>query len=654
MLNSQFCRRKFLSASAMSLLGYSLMVSVPQDAKALESAAKSEKGRDIERKTRGKKFDMSAEPNMSKEEIECDVMVAGGGLAGICAAIAAARNGAKVVLVQDRSRLGGNASSEIKMHPLGINSDKWGWREAGILEELKLENAANNPQRSWEIWDLMLYDKCVSEPNLTLILDTTIYSAETSDGKITAAYARCDRTLKIYKIKSKIYIDCTGDARLGMEAGATLMSGREGSKKYGESLADTYELGGHLCSSIMFTSKDTGKPVKFKAPSWAKKITEEDLQFRNPAKWGFDYGYWFISHGGLADTIRDNEVLRFELLSIVLGVWDYIKNSGKYPEAENRALDFVGMLPGKRDSYRIEGAHIFKQHDIEGGWKNMPDQVAAVGWAMEDQPSAGFYARGKKPAIYGGNVPFYNLPLSSLYSKDFANLMMAGRCMSSSHIAFTSTRVMNVSACAGQAVGTAAALCAEGGFLPKDISASKEKVNQLQQILLRDGHIILNVKNEDKLDLALKATATASESTADSRPENVLTGVIFDHINKCENRWKAPIANKPVLKLEWDKPQQISKIILNVDTGYRLLTPSLETGFVQRIIQAPQPESLKAYKVIAVLADGSERVLADVDNNYQKRIVHSFEKVDAKAIKIECLATNGSDVASIFEVRVYA
>lgn len=136
-----------------------------------------------------------------------------------------------------------------------------------------------------------------------------------------------------------------------MEAGAELMAGREGSEKYGEPLADTYEKGKFLCSSIMFTSKDCGRPVAFKAPAWAKKISAEDLKLRDPAKWGFDYGYWFISHGGMADTIRDNEVIRFELLSIVLGVWDYIKNSGKYPEAANRAIDFVGMIPGKRDSY---------------------------------------------------------------------------------------------------------------------------------------------------------------------------------------------------------------------------------------------------------------------------------------------------------------
>lgn len=650
-LAQTFGRREFLSASTMSLLGYTLMVSVPE-ARA-DSAAKSPIGRAIEAKTTGRKFDFDAEPNMAKEELDCDVMVAGGGLAGICAALASARNGAKTILVQDRSRLGGNSSSEIKMHPLGVDGDKWGWREAGIIEELKLENAANNPQRSWDMWDLMLYDKCVTEPNLTLLLDTAVYSADTDGGKITAVYARSDKTLKIYRIKAKIYIDSTGDSRLAMESGAELMNGREGSEKYGEPLADTYERGKHLCSSIMFTSKDCGKPVSFKAPSWAKKITEDDLKLRNPAKWGFDYGYWFISHGGMADTIRDNEVIRFELLSIVLGVWDYIKNSGKYPETANRAIDFIGMIPGKRDSYRVVGEHIFTQHDIEKNWSSMPDQIGAVGWPLEDQTSEGFYASGKKPAIYGGKVPFYNLPLSIMCAKGLSNLMMAGRNISASHLAFTSTRVMNSCAVGGQAAGTAAAMCAKSGCAPKDISASPELVGKLQQNLLKDGHIILGVKNSDPLDLARKAKISASNSSGGTKPENIISGMCYDISGAVENRWKAPISEKPELSLEWEAPQKIGRLILNIDTGSRLLTPTLETGFVKRVIQGPQPESLKDFTVRAKLANGREKTLAEIKGNYQKRVVIDFPAEDIKRVTIKCLSTNGAPEASILEVRAY-
>src|SRR5437870_4215150 len=143
-----------------------------------------------------------AEPHMRLVDLETDVLVAGGGLAGVCAAIAAARHGAKVVLVQDRSRLGGNSSSEVKMHVVGANqhNGRPGWREGGILEELRLADAVNNHQRCWELWDLLLYDKVVSEPNITLLLETVVYAATVSDGRITEAIARCDKSEHLYRI----------------------------------------------------------------------------------------------------------------------------------------------------------------------------------------------------------------------------------------------------------------------------------------------------------------------------------------------------------------------------------------------------------------------------------------------------------------------
>lgn len=648
-------RRKFLSTSTMSLLGYTFMVSLPADAKA-DPAGVTPLGKKIETKLEGKKFDLNLEPNMEKIELDCDVLVAGGGLSGVCAAIAAARNGAKTILVQDRSRLGGNSSSEIKMHPLGIWSHKVGWREAGILEEIKLEHSVKNPQMSWEMWDLVLYDKCIQEKNLTLLLDTAIYGADAKDGKIKSVLARTDHSLKIYKINAKQYIDATGDARLAMEAGATLMSGREGSKKHGEGqIADIYEFGKHLCASVIYSSKDCGHPVPFTPPSWAKKITEEDLKFRDPRIHGLGMGYAFIAHGGMADTLRDTEVLRLELLAIVLGVWDYIKNSGKFPEANNLALDTVGMIPAKRDTYRVLGERVFTANDIYGKWKDLPDQIAAAGWTLEDQTSKGFYAeRHKKPALFTEKIDYYNIPFGSLIAKEFSNLMMAGRTMSCSHLAFTSTRIMNTCATSGQIVGTAAALCTKDAISPKDILYSKDKFADFQQKVLKDGVIIANVKNTDKLDLARYAKITATSCSAKTKPENVVSGLFYDHKGKYENRWIAPISDKPVLKLEWSEPKEISKIILNLDTGNRMLTISRQQNFLKRFHLGPQPECLKYYRIVANLDDGTKKEIATVKNNYQKRIEHDFDKIKAKSIELQCFATNGSEVASVFEVRVYA
>ena len=154
------------------------------------------------------------EPHMTAVDLVCDFFVAGGGMAGVCAALAAARNGAKVVLAQNRSRLGGNASSEVRMHIVGANHHKGhpGWREGGILEELRIEDACRNPHWSWELWDLMLYDKIVSEPNITLLLDADLYRVEMEGSAIRKAWVRCDTTEHIYRIQAPLFADCTGTA----------------------------------------------------------------------------------------------------------------------------------------------------------------------------------------------------------------------------------------------------------------------------------------------------------------------------------------------------------------------------------------------------------------------------------------------------------
>ncbi len=313
-----------------------------------------------------RRFD--GEPNMTLVELDADLLVAGGGPAGVCAALAAARNGAKVILVQDRSRLGGNSSSEVKMHVVGANSHtaRPGWRESGLIEEFRLDDAANNPQRSWELWDLLLYDKLVSEPNVTLLLDTVLYAADVDDGRITRVMARCDKTEHLYRINARYYADCTGDGRLALEAGATIRWGHEDRNEFNEPLAWEQPTRETLGSSLLFTARDYGRPMPYTPPSWARPITESQLRFRGVGKTSWEYGYWWIEWGGITDTIRDNERIRFELLSIVTGVWDYIKNSGKFPEAETWAMDWVGMVPGKRESRRIEGDHILTQQDLMG------------------------------------------------------------------------------------------------------------------------------------------------------------------------------------------------------------------------------------------------------------------------------------------------
>ena len=230
----------------------------------------------------GKRVASAEEPHMTLVDLSADVLVAGGGLAGVCAAIAAARHGAKVVLLQDRSRLGGNSSSEVKMHVVGATCHKGraGWREGGLIEELRLADAVNNPQRCWELWDLMLYDKVISEPNLTLLLETTLYSAKMNGERIESVMARCDKSEHLYRIKAPLFVDATGDSRLALESNAEYRWGRETRSEFNESLAPERADKETLGSSILFTSRLHNQPMPFAPPSWARKVTKEHLKFR--------------------------------------------------------------------------------------------------------------------------------------------------------------------------------------------------------------------------------------------------------------------------------------------------------------------------------------------------------------------------------------
>ncbi len=595
------------------------------------------------------------EPNMVLVDLDCDVLVAGGGLAGVCAAISAARHGSRVILVQNRSRLGGNSSSEVKMHVVGANSHKGraGWRESGLLEEIRLQDAYQNPQRCWEMWDLLLYDKVISEPNIKLLLESSLYRADTQEGKITTAYVRNDATEHLYRIRAQYFVDATGDSRLGLESGATMRSGREARAEFGESLAPEKTDNETLGSSILFTSRLYRKPMPFQPPSWARKVTKEHLKSRPTKSW--EYGYWWIEWGGHKDPIRDNEEIRFELLSIVMGVWDYIKNSGDHPDSDYFALDWIGMMPGKRGSRRLLGDHILTQHDLVRS--EFDDAVAIGGWPMDDHPPGGFDRADLPPNVSIKTDQVYNIPLRSLYSKNVTNLFMAGRNISATHVAFTSARVMATCAVIGQAVGTAAALCLQKKRMPREVAKDPALVEELQQRLLRDDQTIRSSVNRDKNDLARAARVTASGERDDSSPANVIDGYLRDIPKGSKHQWSAKMGTDGAwLELRWDKPQKLGQVQLTFDSGFqRELTLTSSDTINTGILRQAQPETVKDYKLYYEPAGGGERtLLAEQKGNYQRVNRHKFEPVNAAAVRIHITATNGDELARVFEVRCYA
>jgi hypothetical protein len=298
-----------------------------------------------------------SEPNRStrplrQETIETDLAVVGGGLAGTCAAIQAARAGIKVLLVQDRPVLGGNSSSEVRLWALGAtshmaNNNRWS-REGGLVDELLVENTYRNPEGNSIFWDALLLEKVHDEPNITLLLNTSVDQVDKKEASlIKSISAYCAQNETRYTIHAPLFCDASGDGVVGFQAGAAFRMGAEEPDEFGEGFAPDQSYGQLLGHTIYFYSKDLGRPVNYVAPSFALKDITKIPRFKEIKAHHTGCNFWWIEYGGRRDTIHETEEIKHELWSIVYGIWDYIKNSGQFPEAKNLTLEWVGTIPGK-------------------------------------------------------------------------------------------------------------------------------------------------------------------------------------------------------------------------------------------------------------------------------------------------------------------
>lgn len=444
--------------------------------------------------------------------IDADLVVAGGGLAGVCAAITAARAGAKVALIQDRPVLGGNASSEVRLWALGAtshmgNNNRWA-REGGVIDEILVENTFRNPEGNTIHFDTVLLEKVVEESNITLLLNTAVIEVTKSDDEtIASVRAFCSQNSTMFDIFAPLFCDASGDGVVGFLSGAAFRMGAESADEFGEKFAPSREYGELLGHSIYFLSKDTGRPVRFVPPSYALRDITRIPRYKTIRAGESGCRLWWIEYGGRLDTVHDTEEIKWELWKVVYGVWDYIKNSGEFPGAETLALEWVGTIPGKRESRRFEGPVMLSQRDVIEQ-RQYDDAVAFGGWSLDLHPADGVYS-GRPGCNQWHPRGIYGIPYRCYTSRAIWNLFLAGRCISASHVAFGSTRVMLTCAHGGQAVGMAAALCAREGLLPADLN-EPGRMRRLQRALLRAGQHIPGFSLDDPDDLAPRASLAAS------------------------------------------------------------------------------------------------------------------------------------------------
>ncbi len=462
-----------------------------------------------------------------------DVVVCGGGLAGFCAAIAAARNGAKTCLVHNRPVLGGNSSSEIGVTPHGAAAFHAYARETGILSEALIEERARNHAEIYEngwtnsVWDIVLYDMVQATPGLTLHLNTDIRGVDKQDDRnIAAILAVVQNAETELRIEGRTFIDCTGDGIVADAAGCQWRMGSEGRDEFNEPHAPMKASADTMGNSIHFLCRDTGRPAPFTPPDWAVKH-EDASYFYSQGRLPKDVrgGFWWIEIGVPYHTIYDAETIRHELTRHALGVWDWMKN--KDPKTKdkvaNYALDWIGQVPGKRESRRVMGRYLMTEHDILNKTV-FPDEIAFGGWFVDLHTPGGLLAKSSEPsAAAGGHEDEYDtfsdysamsycgpygVPLRILLAKDCDNLMMAGRNVSVTHAALGTVRVMGTTALMGEAAGIAAAIGLAKGHDFDQIVA--EDIGDIQQRLLANGCFLPNYSNQQLNDLARSAQLTAS------------------------------------------------------------------------------------------------------------------------------------------------
>ncbi|MBQ2704552.1 MAG: FAD-dependent oxidoreductase [Clostridia bacterium] len=610
------------------------------------------------------------------KEIAYELVVVGGGMSGLCAAIEAARNGISVALIHARPVLGGNASSEIRVHISGADHslEKPDYSEGGILYELMLENKARNDNFSYSTWDMILFEAVKKQENLTVYYNTVMYDCETEGDKITAIFCVQETTEMRYKFTAPLFVDATGNGTLGYYAGAEFRQGSESKAQTGELDAPEKENNERMGNTIFFRARNMGYPVKYTPPYFAKKFTEEDLKHRmhcathkvdfsgclDPEKneacggvsaRGVDYGYFWIElMGDKEDIITDYENIRDDLVASLYGVWDHIKNGGDHG-AENYALEWVGMLPGTRESRRLVGDYLLNETDILSN-RIFDDAVCYGGWCVDLHTAHGLLDLHRHPS---GDCRFfdgvYTIPYRSYYSKNISNLFMAGRNISATKLGMCSTRIIGCCAIGGQAVGAAAALCKKYDCNPRELMPH---ISELQQIILKNDGFLPGYKNDDAMDLARQATFTATSSKAGCEPQNVVDG-ISRRLGDDAHAWVSDGIgeNGETLTMAFDSPTEVSELRLTFDSNFKYPIRVTMAPNRQKQQRPGVPEELvKDYTLIFKNGEDVVRTI-DVRDNHQRHNVHRFETTVCNKVELQITATNGGKEITVFEVRAY-
>lgn len=402
-----------------------------------------------------------------------DVVIVGGGIAGCAAAIASAEKGLDVALIHDRPILGGNASSEIRVHTEGIP-----WHSSRIISMINTEHWPNGSPKAVDD-DHKRHENIKKYNNIHLFLQWRAYGVKVANNTIHSVDARHTSTGETKRFQAPLFIDSTGDGWIGYWAGAEYMYGREPVSKYEENWdkhgnlwspekADNQVMG----ASVLWRTKKVDKPVPFPKVPWAMEAVGDYAATKGTWHWEF-------SRNDL-HQIDDAETIRDHMFKAIYGSF---YNAKKLPENDNLQLEWASYLIGKRESRRLVGDYIYTFRDAQE-MREFPDAVV-----MEKRAIDVHYQQNEKDpskpdflseALFY-NIDHYYIPYRCLYSKNINNLFMAGRCFSCSHVGLGGPRVMHTTGQMGVAVGYAAFLCKKNKINPRGVY--QEHIKELIQMI---------------------------------------------------------------------------------------------------------------------------------------------------------------------------
>lgn len=399
-------------------------------------------------------------------EKKYDFVVVGGGIAGMCAAATAARNGCKVALVNDRFVLGGNNSSEVRVHLGGIIELGKYPRIGRMIREFGHSRGGNAmPADFYE--DMKKDSFIINEQNITLFAGYRAIVTATEGLRIKNVTIENIETGERIILNAPVFSDCTGDGTIGALAGADFTMGREAVSDYGESMAQPAADSIVMGASLQWYSKKSNAPKTFPEFSYGIDFNAANAEFVTKGEWTWETGM-------NRNQITEAERIRDYGLLVVYSNWSFLKNhSDRKERYANHELDWLGYVLGKRESRRLLGDYVLTQIDIDNNIQH-DDASFCTSWAIDlhfpdPQNAKNFPDNEFKSRTVHNWIHPYDVPYRCLYSRNIDNLLMAGRNISCTHVALGTVRVMRTTGMMGEVVGMAAALCKEHGVTPREV-----------------------------------------------------------------------------------------------------------------------------------------------------------------------------------------